>query len=61
MFGTTKKRTRIKDSGLYISDGNYSSKYPRSEEFVEEVDSLIRANNLKNGTIIDEDMVFHYT
>ncbi len=58
LFGDCKKQTSIKESGLTISDGNYSSKYPRSEEFVESGIPFIRANNLKNGTVVDEDMYF---
>ena len=34
----------IKELDIYISDGNYSSKYPRSEEFVEEGIPFIRGN-----------------
>ena len=48
----------IKDLGIHISDGNYSSKYPRSEEFVKEGVPFIRANNLVNGEVTDEDMYF---
>ena len=58
LFGDCQKQTNIKESGLTISDGNYSSKYPRSEEFVESGIPFIRANNLKNGTVVDEDMYF---
>ena len=48
----------LKDLDVYISDGNYSAKYPRSEEFVEEGIPFIRANNLYDGNIVDEDMYF---
>ena len=58
LFGDCNKQTSIKESGLTISDGNYSSKYPRSEEFVERGIPFIRANNLKNGTVVDEDMYY---
>ena len=58
LFGDCNKQTSIKESGLTISDGNYSSKYPRSEEFVESGIPFIRANNLRNGTVVDEDMYF---
>ncbi len=58
LFCDCQKQTNIKESGLTISDGNYSSKYPRSEEFVESGIPFIRANNLKNGTVVDEDMYF---
>jgi len=43
---------------LYISDGNYSSKYPRADEFVSKGIPFIRANNLKNHTVIWDDMRF---
>lgn len=58
MFGDCNKLTSIKQSGLTISDGNYSSKYPRSEEFVDSGIPFIRANNIKDGTICDEDMYY---
>lgn len=58
LFGDCKEQTSIKESGLTISDGNYSNKYPRSEEFVESGIPFIRANNLKDGTVSDEDMYF---
>ena len=48
----------IKELDIYISDGNYSSKYPCSEEFVSEGIPFIRGNNMLDGEIIDEDMYF---
>ena len=50
----------IKELDIYISDGNYSSKYPRSEEFVDEGIPFIRGNNMIDGEIVDEDM-YHIT
>lgn len=50
----------IKDLDIYISDGNYSSKYPRSEEFVDKGIPFIRGNNMVDGDITDEDM-YHIT
>ena len=47
----------IKDF-CYISDGNYSSKYPRSDEFVSVGIPFIRANNLVNGTVVADDMYY---
>ena len=41
----------IKELGLTISDGNYSSKYPRSDEFVEHGIPFLSAYNLVNGQI----------
>ncbi|EPF21916.1 restriction endonuclease subunit S [Microcystis aeruginosa] len=48
----------IGDLDIHISDGNYSSKYPRSEEFIESGVPFIRANNLVNKSISDEEMYF---
>ena len=58
MFGECSKTVSIGTSGLTISDGNYSSKYPRSDEFVERGIPFIRANNMRSGTIIDDDMYY---
>jgi len=48
----------IQDLDIHISDGNYSSKYPRSNEFVEAGVPFIRANNLLEKTISPRDMYF---
>src|SRR5882672_3349022 len=64
MFGdpvTNPKRwpiKKIEQLDLFISDGNYSSKYPRSDEFVSEGIPFIRANNLSNRTVVSDDMRF---
>ena len=50
----------IKDLDIYISDGNYSSKYPRSEEFVDDGIPFIRGNNMVDGDITDDEM-YHIT
>lgn len=50
----------IKELDIFISDGNYSSKYPRSDEFVDEGIPFIRGNNMIDGEIVDEDM-YHIT
>lgn len=47
---------KIFELGLDISDGNYSSKYPKSSEFKEIGIPFIRANNIKDITILDSDM-----
>ena|SRR3989344_7090108 len=39
-----------------ISDGNYSSKYPRSQDFVTQGVPFIRAINFKNGKLVWDDM-----
>jgi type I restriction enzyme M protein len=41
-----------------IGDGNHSSKYPKSSEMREEGVPFIRATNLKNGKVIDNDILF---
>lgn len=46
------------DSIAFIADGNYSSKYPRADEFKMEGVPFIRANNFFNSTISDDDMLF---
>ncbi|MBX9676133.1 MAG: restriction endonuclease subunit S [Methylotenera sp.] len=43
---------------LDVSDGNYSSKYPSQSDFIKRGVPFLRANNLKFGTVIDEDMRF---
>ena len=48
----------IGDSNLKIADGNYSAKYPRSEEFVSEGVPFIRGNNFENKSISDKNMYF---
>lgn len=47
---------RIKDLTFDISDGNYSSKYPRSSEFKVSGVPFIRANNIRDMQIVDNDM-----
>ncbi len=49
---------KLGDMGFDISDGNYSSKYPRADEFKQTGVPFIRANNIKNLTVIDHDMRF---
>lgn len=49
---------KIEDLDIYISDGNYSSKYPRSSEFVNSGIPFIRANNFLNKTISPKEMYF---
>ena len=46
----------IGKSSLHIADGNYSAKYPRNEEFTNEGIPFIRANNLNNKTVDDDEM-----
>ena len=48
----------IGDLPLFIADGNYSSKYPTASEFVDSGIPFIRANNLKQLTVIEKDLRF---
>ena len=49
---------KIKNLNIKISDGNYSSKYPKQSEFIDSGIPFIRANNMKNHTIIGKDMYY---
>lgn len=48
----------LKDLNLEISDGNYSSKYPKASEFRANGVPFIRANNVRNMNIVDDDLRF---
>ena len=52
------KIAEIGTSSIKIADGNYSSKYPSSKEFVSEGIPFIRANNFSNKTIVDDELYF---
>ena len=52
------KKVKIGNSGIKIADGNYSSKYPRIDEFVSKGVPFIRANNFNNKTIVDDELYF---
>ncbi len=58
LFGMCETYELLQDSNIYISDGNYSSKYPTADEFVEEGIPFIRASNMEMNTIIDSNMYF---
>ncbi len=49
---------QIGKSGLEFTNGNYSSKYPRAEEFVESGVPFIRANNIKDLSIVGSSMYY---
>lgn len=49
---------KLGDFNFNISDGNYSSKYPKASEFKEIGIPFIRANNIKRMTVISDDMRF---
>ena len=46
----------LKDLNFDISDGNYSSKYPKSNDFKLFGVPFIRANNINNLKVVDDDM-----
>jgi type I restriction enzyme, S subunit len=48
----------IGDSSIRVSDGNYSSKYPKSHEFLEAGVPFISANNLRNGRVVKSNLKF---
>jgi type I restriction enzyme S subunit len=58
MSSKVDKWLKIGELDIHISDGNYSSKYPRADEFVSSGIPFIRANNLVNKTIFSKDMYF---
>ncbi len=47
---------KIEETALEIGDGNYSSKYPKSNEFIETGIPFIRAVNMVNGSLISNDL-----
>jgi type I restriction enzyme S subunit len=58
MSGIAIQWCEIGDLDIHIADGNYSAKYPRSEEFLESGVPFIRANNLLDKSVSDKDMYF---
>ncbi len=58
MFGTCSQYELLDDADIFISDGNYSSKYPTADEFVDEGVPFIRASNMVENTITDDEMYF---
>jgi len=50
------KAIALKVLGFDISDGNYSSKYPKSSDFCDFGIPFIRANNIGKMKILDEDL-----
>ena len=45
-------------STIHVSDGNYSSKYPKSHEFLDSGIPFVSANNLRDGRIIRDNLKF---
>ena len=48
----------VKSLNFDISDGNYSSKYPKASDFRPTGVPFIRANNVRNMKVVDDDMRF---
>jgi type I restriction enzyme S subunit len=46
----------IGKTAIKISDGNYAEKYPKASDFVETGVPFIRANNIRNGTVMADDL-----
>ena len=44
----------IGQAPIFISDGNYSSKYPKANEFLEDGVPFLSAYNISDGRVIDE-------
>jgi type I restriction enzyme S subunit len=49
---------QIKDAPIKIADGNYSAKYPRQDEFMEDGVPFVRVNNLQDQTLTKEDLKY---
>ena len=58
MFGECNNYELLGEADIFISDGNYSSKYPTADEFVTEGIPFIRASNMVNNTITDDEMYY---
>jgi type I restriction enzyme, S subunit len=52
------KNIPIGETTLHISDGNYSSKYPKKEEFRQSGVPFVSSNNLTNGRIVWDNMKY---
>jgi type I restriction enzyme S subunit len=48
----------IGETSLYINDGNYSSKYPRADEFLDEGVPFLSAYNIRDGRVIWDKMKY---
>ena len=58
MFGECNNYELLGKADIFISDGNYSSKYPTADEFVTEGIPFIRASNMIDNTITDDEMYY---
>lgn len=57
-MGQNWKETTIGDAPIHIGDGNYSSMYPKSSEFVSTGVPFITASDFKNGRIFPDKFRF---
>lgn len=48
--------SKIGEASIEVSDGNYAEKYPKSSDFIEAGVPFVRANNIKNGTLVANDL-----
>ena len=55
---TIWRKVKLGTLGLDISDGNYSSKYPKKSDFVKAGVPFIRADNIKDGRVVWSDMKY---
>lgn len=51
-------KTNSLENLVQIGDGNHSSKYPKKSEMVESGVPFIRGNNLKNGELCADDILY---
>jgi type I restriction enzyme S subunit len=52
------RRVAIGESTIHVSDGNYSSKYPKAHEFLDAGIPFVSANNLRDGRIVKDNLKF---
>jgi type I restriction enzyme S subunit len=48
----------IGESTIFVSDGNYSSKYPKAHEFLPSGVPFVSANNLRDGRIVRDNLKY---
>jgi len=49
---------KLGDMDIYVADGNYGEMYPKASEMLPSGVPFIRANNLKNGKLVWNDMKY---
>jgi type I restriction enzyme S subunit len=57
-FNAPWKSKKLGEMGFFISDGNYGSLYPKSNQFVKTGVPFLRVNNMRDGYLVDDDLVF---